>query len=243
MLNKAFAIAFIGLFVQSTAFAAIAYDNKASSSNTSSASLTYSHTVAGSDRILFVWASGHYTSGAAYPTSVTYNGTNMTELTDTRQDYVNARSSVWYLIAPDTGTNDVVITFAASKDSIIGLSLSYTGADQASQPDAQNSQNGQEASDGIADTSITTTVDGCGIVTFANGNQNWGAWTVVSPFTDRSSANAAANHQAYSADYIVKATAGAQEVDWTVVNLENWSVFNVSFDPAATSTGQVIIVS
>lgn len=216
---------------------AIAYDNKASGTATSASSLTYSHTVgSGSNRILFVYSGGRYSSGGEYPTGVTYNGVAMTEIAALRQDYSNIRSSVWYLVAPASGANNVVISYSTSRDSITGLSLSYDGASQTGIPDATGGGTGQEASDSIADSSITTVANNSGIASFIYGNQDWGAFSVRSPFTDRSTANAAANNQAYSADYLVKATAGSQEVDWNVVNFENWGMRNVSFAPAAATT-------
>lgn len=95
-------------------------------------SRTFAHTTTGSDRILFV---GAWTRGTNVPT-VTYNGVSMTGIgtivgPTADGDYV----SLFYLIAPATGSNNVVISLS-SANLIGGQAISYTGAKQSGQPDA-----------------------------------------------------------------------------------------------------------
>lgn len=113
---------------------AIAFD--ASSVGTSNfsapASISWSHTCSGTNRILFVVACS---SNPDVVSGVTYNGVAMTKIgasvQNTNADWV----SLWYLIAPATGANNVVVT-GNSTSGLFGVSSSYTGALQTGQPDA-----------------------------------------------------------------------------------------------------------
>ncbi len=108
--------------------------------------LTFAHTCTGSNRILFVMAAGN--GGASNTiTGATYNGTSMTSIGNIRipsDRWIN----LFYLIAPSTGSNNVVISATAT--SILGASTSFTGANQSGQPDSSNSNSGS------AITSLTT---------------------------------------------------------------------------------------
>ena len=88
----------------------VATPNQATSTN----SLTFSLTVASQDnRCLLVGIYTYNSGGApADPTSVTYGGVAMTSIL-TRTQGVHMLS-VWQLIAPTTGTNNVVATWAGS---------------------------------------------------------------------------------------------------------------------------------
>jgi prepilin-type N-terminal cleavage/methylation domain-containing protein len=96
-------------------------------------SLTWSHTVgAGSDRILVVGVSTRGGLGWDQVNSVTYNGISLTRVgSDTTLDchgYTH-RVEIWYLVAPPTGTYNVVITTAGNAD-IVGGATSWIGVNQ-----------------------------------------------------------------------------------------------------------------
>lgn len=113
-------------------------------------SKTFSHTCStASNRVLYVLA-GCSTSTIS---GVTYNGVAMT-----RAVQVNLQSSwseLWYLVAPATGTNNVVITCAGS-NSITGGAVSYINAAQTGQPDATHADGAQTGSVTSYSQSITT---------------------------------------------------------------------------------------
>ncbi len=115
---------------------AIAFDASGGGYNpaNSGPTLTYAHVCTGNNLILFaaVWG----TSGNAI-TNVKYNGALMA-LIDT-QTQVSGSSpgyfvSLYYLLAPTTGTNNVVITYTGN-GSCLSYSESYTGVKQSNQPD------------------------------------------------------------------------------------------------------------
>ncbi len=142
---------------------AIAFDSSSEASGTST-SLTYSHTTSGDDRLLIVGVS--YNDNEDLSTTVTYNGVSMTKIAEATQgSFIYA--SLWYLEAPATGANDIVVTISASK-TITSICGSYTGCAQTGIPDA--SATATQASAAVHDASVTTTVDNCWAIYFVKCN-------------------------------------------------------------------------
>lgn len=141
---------------------AIAFD-AASSANTvvSASSLTFSHTCTGSDLVLTVGVSAD--SGVS-PTGVTYNGSAMTkQVTEPGID-----TTIWTLVSPATGANNIVVTFAASHFFIAG-GISLTGCNTASAVGATNHGNGSTNNAAI---SVTTTAANSWLVACVTHNRN-----------------------------------------------------------------------
>lgn len=137
---------------------------------------TFSHTCTGSNRILFVMAAGN---GGASNTilTVTYALAPMTSIGNIRipsDRWIN----LFYLIAPATGANNVVITASAS--SILGASTSFTGASQTGQPDSSNSNSGSAITS--LTTSTTVVASNCwlvGIGGVSTGTPTGGSGTTI----------------------------------------------------------------
>lgn len=129
--------------------------------NVSSASVTVSHTISGTDRILVLGITTFDSTATNLVSGITYDGVAMTKLTEIAVQ-ANARMSVWYLIAPNTGTNDIVATFAANQTYVWLAAASYTGVKQSGFPDASNSS-ATPTSSTISD-SVTTVADNCWVV-------------------------------------------------------------------------------
>ncbi|MGQ0829214.1 MAG: hypothetical protein ACT4ON_12570 [Bacteroidota bacterium] len=116
-------------------FLAIAFDNATAqctigtnsttsgSTGISATSLTISHTVSGSNTILIVRAS----TRNGDPTSITYNSVSLTKLATKNNS--SQYASIWYLINPSAGTNNVVINGSSGFAPIIGIT-SFTGVHQ-----------------------------------------------------------------------------------------------------------------
>lgn len=102
--------------------------------------LTWSHTCAGSNRVLIVginWGPGSLNDSTFAITSVTYNGVAMTLVPSslTHTNNINHGFCVmYYLVAPATGANNVVVTWTNSGpnagDGIGAGSLGFTGVNQ-----------------------------------------------------------------------------------------------------------------
>lgn len=149
----------------------LAYDAGAQSSVADASSLTFSHTVSGSNRVLYVGVSILDSNDANRPvTSVTYNGVALTKVnhSDTGSG-TSERAELWCLIAPATGTNNVVITTTGTVSRIIGWSDSFTGARQSDQPALSTTTNG---SGSTSSASLTTDEDGLWIIDAMSSEAN-----------------------------------------------------------------------
>jgi len=129
----------------------IAFDAYVADQNSGGPTLSYSHTCSGADRILFVGA----TCYGASSVTVSYNGVAMTEIGSGSQDHL------FYLVAPASGTNTVLVTVDAG--GIHSGSVSYTGAKQTGVPDSFNVAS-QGAGSSTFDISTTTVADNCWLV-------------------------------------------------------------------------------
>jgi len=128
------------LFKPKKAYAAIAFDAVSSAFDGSGAitSITFSHTVTGTETFLGVTAASNQSPGGTVThTTATYNGVAMTHM-GTGIAIGSDRVSVagYYLIDPDTGTHNVVVNISGTGPTLYAKALSYTGADQVSQPDS-----------------------------------------------------------------------------------------------------------
>jgi hypothetical protein len=99
----------------------VTFDAAASDSAGFSASLTFSHTCGGTDRVLFVavvCGNNRTISG------VTYDGVSMSAV-ESGSDFMR----LFALVNPASGANDVVVT-TSQEDPILAVSTSYSGVDQ-----------------------------------------------------------------------------------------------------------------
>lgn len=146
---------------------AIAYDATAGANTGAPAtSYTYAHTCTGSDRILFVGAM--IAIGTDTITGVTYNGTATTLIASQKMSTASGYyAKLYYLVAPSTGANNVVIS-SSSSGFIFGKSASYTGASQTGQPDG--STTGTTAGTSYT-TTLSSTADNCWAVLYDAGDR------------------------------------------------------------------------
>lgn len=156
----------------------IAFDSSAGSQVSGTSALTYSHTCAGSNRLLLVGVT--ISNDLLTVSGITYGGVAMTQIDD--QTATQAHSYLYYLIAPTAGANNVVISTSGNQV-IIANSVSYTGVRQVTQPDAHNK---------IAGVSLVLSVvnGGCWIIGAASAAIGGGVtFTAGSGFTLRSQGN------------------------------------------------------
>ena len=132
---------------------ALAVDAASSSSDDGTpSSLTWSHTCTGSDRGLVVGVT--WVAASVTISSVTYNGVTMTSegaVTSTLSSALHLEQ--FSLIAPDTGANNIVVTFSAAVAGVIGGGVSYTGANQTDLTGTQVSVNNGVSSPATVDVS------------------------------------------------------------------------------------------
>ncbi len=116
---------FIGLLLgANVSHAAITVD-ATSTAQTASAGLTFSHTTAGSNRLLLVKTSGNDVTG------VTYGGVAMTKIINF---FGGMDTAIWSLANPALGANNIVIT--KTFGNTVGVGISFNGVSQSSSIDA-----------------------------------------------------------------------------------------------------------
>lgn len=204
---------------------AIAYDSGTNSTMASGTTVTFSHTCSGTDRILFVgaWSRGTDVSG------VTYNGVSMTACgTGINIGPDGDRFRMYYLVAPATGTNSVVVTGNSGAALVAGTSVSYTGASQTGQPDGYFTTTGSGSS---YTGTITTTADNSWAVmmvrTVTTGTSTAGSGTTRRTNTD-------GHFQLFDGNG-AKTPAGSYSLNATSSS-QSYGVVMTSFSPSITST-------
>jgi hypothetical protein len=106
------------------------FDNVSSGGANNSASISFSHTVGGTNRYLACGVAVQ--NGTKTVSSITFNGIALTQLTSmTNTDDVNrqSRAEYWYLINPPATTATVVVTLNSATAVAAGC-VSYTNVDQ-----------------------------------------------------------------------------------------------------------------
>lgn len=113
---------------------AIGFVASESAYNGGSGDLTFAIDVgAGADRILVVGVMRFATNDV---TGVTFNGDAFTQIGSAQQNDVGSNwVSMWYLVNPDSGSHNVVVS-ATSSTHLMGGAIALTGAAQTGQPDS-----------------------------------------------------------------------------------------------------------
>lgn len=113
---------------------AIALDTSNIGTSGTSTSITWNHTVTGSNTAVFVGVRST-SSATDNVTGVTCGGVAMTKGPVIAGDsFLRRCNSVWFLLGVDPGVQAIVVNGTPS-DFISGMSASYTGVQQSGQPD------------------------------------------------------------------------------------------------------------
>lgn len=171
-------------------------------------------------------------SNTTRPTAPTFNGTSSTFIMEDTTNSVNF--SAWYLIAPATGSHNVVID--AGNSVAVGV---YNGATQSAQPDAStNSQSGGSTTSQT--NSITTVAD-----------NSWAVCTGYFPNGGTISGGTGATQRAGSFGMYINDTAAdvhpagstSQTVSSTVSQTIGIKLLQVSISPAYIPVNYPITIS
>lgn len=212
----------------------VVFDNATSGGfQSSGTTLTFSHTV--NDATNGVLIVGAYTrnSGTATVTGVTYNGVAMTLARERREAIFNlVYSSMWYLAAPATGANNVVVTFSATPPNNSGaIAASFTGVDQTTPQDggADNEATNQESTVTVTSATNDMAVDFTIIV---NGN--------TGPTVGAGQTSRATGNDGGSGDLMGVSTepgAASNTMTWTwSANDKTWLALGLNLNAAAAAT-------
>lgn len=180
-------------------------------------SLTFAHRCFGDNRLLVVSISATWAS----VTGVTYNGDALA-LAESRE-YAGYGAFTYYIVAPDTGTHDVVVSMAGSVD-VVATAVGLTGINQSSplanEIDAEGTSTtpsvtvSSAAGDWVLDC-VTWDIDGAASVTPGAGQTQLGQDT-----------------QGGNCGHAVSWKSGAASVttSWTIGASKDWSIVGVSIN-------------
>ncbi len=230
VIHTTFAMLVLG--TAGVAQAQVAFTTAASAQTGVSNTLTYALTIpAGANRLLIVSAQIGSNCASSTPTvtGVTYAGVALTRITSivgTPCGPAATRSEQWRLIAPATGTNDVVVTLSAIPDSLHSGAMAFAGVDQAAPVRAFASASGTGLSSFVSVTSaigdlVVNTVGQGGSVTAPGGGQtqrflfNWSSSTTL----DNSAGSTAPG-------------AASVAMTWTFGSSDEWQTMSSSLRPA-----------
>lgn len=207
---------------------AIAFDTSTDAGFTAGVtSKTFAHTCTGANLILFVASWGDIVNDVV--TGATYNGVAMT-LVGKALESGGRWAYLFSLIAPATGAHNVVIS-ASSSISIAGMSASYTGVRQSSNPDV--STTATPTADSPV-TSLTTLANNSW--TFLCARNGIGASTAGAGSTLRkSSSNGLAIFDSGGAI----TPAGSYSMTVTAAGA-SWALIMASFAPVATTNSNFL---
>lgn len=132
---------------------AIAFDTANSQYTGSGTTNTISMTLGASADILIAFAMGV----GRNVTGITWNGVAMTQFATVTSSAGDFRSYGFYLLAPATGTHNLISTISSSGETYLG-GISYSGAKQSGQPDASATSNPVGAGTSLVQ-SVTTVAD------------------------------------------------------------------------------------
>ena len=109
---------------------ALAFDTGTKATGNPVTSITWSHTITGSDPCLWV---GDREDSSGAVTGVTYAGASLTQVDIVTAVFGTTDGRIWVKNAPATGANNVVVSQTPSAQ-LVGTAASYTGAAQTGQP-------------------------------------------------------------------------------------------------------------
>jgi len=226
----------------------ISYVTEAHAAGGAVGSLTYALTVpAGTDRALIVSVQlGSDCAGTAVPTvsGVTYATVALTRITSilgTPCAPGTTRSEQWQLVAPATGTNNVVVTLSgATQSSIHSGALLFTGVHQTTPVRAFNSASGGPASGNGASSTVNVTSaagdmvvntvgQGCGI-TSAGQTQR---------FLNNVNCGTTLNNSGGS----TAPGAASVTMTWTFTSADEWQTISSALQPSSSAYDLIYVAT
>jgi len=199
----------------------IAFDGAAHfSSGTGTISVTWSHTVtSNTDGILCVSGGIVDTNGASVVSTVTWEGTqNLTKVNSypagTGYTASTNRAESWCLLAPATGTGNVVVTLSVAPAQDSGwTSVSLTGVNQSLTMDATG---GATGASGQPNGSVTTVASNDWVLDGLVDNQNNDTPAATSPSVTRAGFND--TYRTFGSSTQPTTTPGSKTMAWTGIN-------------------------
>lgn len=137
----------LAMLLPSPLWAAVAFDAASEGNGGGASNLTVSHTISGSNRVLYACLAGYDADYAVGDVTATYDSVSMDVFfTDTATN-ANRPTRVFRLVAPNTGTHNIVYSWPSGTRYFTVSNGSFTGVDQADPDDAQSATDGSGGND------------------------------------------------------------------------------------------------
>ena len=221
--------------------AEVDFDAASSGQVDNASTITLSHTVGatGQYRLLIVNVSA-FDGTDRIPTGVTYDGVAMVKVADQTQG--SNAASMWYLVAPSTGADDIVATFAGTVDSINMGGISFTGVDQTT-PLGTAAKAASAGSDAPTVT-VTTVARDMVVDSLAQGDESSNTATNAAGTyqTERHDVGQSTNH-AGGAGSTEVATGTSTTMSWTLGNSMPWAIIGVAIKGQAGTAAAPLVVT
>lgn len=209
---------------------ALAIDAVTDASGSGAGPFAWSHTCAGSDRVLLVGIS--YYDSADTVSAVTYNSVALTVVSSSTVSNGQYTSTMYRLIAPATGSNTVSVTFTGGVFDFKAGSVSFTGADQTTPLGTAVTATGSSTTPSVTVTSATGEIvlDNLTIV-------HSGTLSVDGSQTQRWNGTGAAG--------FIKGAASTEDgststtMSWSNSTSQAWAISGVSVKPVASAAAGV----
>jgi len=196
-------------------------------------STTFSHTPAGTDRLLVVLVVRGWPYNAV--TSVTFNGINLTQIPGfERGDGGFIAVDAWYLVNPDATTANVVVT-VASNTRLCCTAISFTGVHQTTPLGTAANNNGTGTSPTL---NVSSDVDGM-VVDCLGGVEGkiLGGTGAGTGQTERSTVSVASGGNRRDQRTSTEAgTGGTVTMSWGIGTSDNWYIGAVPVKPASAGS-------
>jgi hypothetical protein len=206
----------------------VATSNGAGASANGVSSVSWSHTIGGSDRYLVV-AIGYTFSGGSVVSGVTVGGNAATLIArDVFAGSSNFRIDLWGYTAPPTGAQTIQVTFPLTASDVYANSSNYTGVHQSAPLGTPATANGNSAAPSVAVGSAADelVVDGV----YHNGTATL---TVDGSQTQRWQGDPPANDG--TTGHSTEAGAASVTMSWSLSPSAEWAIALVALKPAGAA--------
>ena len=217
---------------------ALAVDASSSAEATTPSSLTWAHTVSGTNRLLVVGIQ-YYFNVNTFISSVTYNGVACTAVPGATINNANYYVTLYYLIAPSTGANNIVVAYGGGAPFETGCgAVSFTDAHQTTPIGTAVTATGSSTSP-----SVTVSSGSGEIVMDTLSIVHDGSLSVGAGQTSRWNDIGASGFTKYAGS--TEPGAASVVMSWSNTNANAWALTAVNIRPTAavaSSTGSKLLI-
>ncbi|HEV2339978.1 MAG TPA: site-specific integrase [Patescibacteria group bacterium] len=198
--------------------------------------VSWKHTVGTENNMLLIVNVG-LSTGAVTVSGVTYNGVSLSHMTSAPEPCTvntSCTADMWYLKAPASGTNSVIVTLSGITANVVGSSISLYNVDQSSNTFG-TAVVAQNSSTGTVTNTVTTVANQLVVDSFsAHGS---GIWNNVSP----QSGYGEDNSHGWGASSYQAATGTSTAMSWNNTGtLDKWADIAVPINPVSTTSDSLV---